>query len=1051
MSKENNRDYIEHIKNYVLNQYIIYESNNGIVDRFFFESDDLKKKTKDAIEVISNMFGYKILSEIEFDKLFDIAIKEFRHNHTTSMSPSISLQKSHIETWLTKERRENLKWNTDEIITYRARYLKYLESIGRAKSIIEETERSSLEIVKKIGDPSSDDAFFIKGLVVGSVQSGKTANFNAVINSSVDVGYKLIIVLSGIMEDLRRQTQTRIEKEVVGIYLGSDKFDGVGKISSFGQLGEHKNVNQIIVPTSSTNDFNRAMQRAHFSLNNTNILICKKNTSVLQNLIIWLNEYLIENNDKHNIPFIIIDDEADNASLNNLGHKGKEYANKINGHIRALLALFNKKTYIGYTATPFANVLQDVNEIPENKWKIKDTKNNTVLEFDQVDNLFPHDFIELLIPPSNYIGPKNFFETRIEEIKKIEPLIAPAVKDYVQSFPSRIYDDNSKIPLEVIGFINKTDFDTYFEIHNGYLDFSDYKDYRERTRASKPNDGYPKILPKSLEEAVKCYILSIAIRLSRKHEMSDSKLFHPHNTMLIHISRYSAWQTTTKDLLLKYLDSLKGNINSDGLKDEGSIFLEFERIWGKYFSYAINNIHEYLPTGYDDIFLTKKEFEEVKQYLFLAIDGIDVKAVNTLTKDELDYSKGEKKYIVVGGNKLSRGFTLEGLSINYFIRNTNYADTLIQMGRWFGYRPGYLDCCKLFTTYETLEKFDQCTWTIEELEAEFKQMSLDGKRPIDYALRVLTHPGTLQITRANILKNSTVVKWSYADQLLQSTKFHLDKNKINNSWDALKNFYKDNKNDFLNIGDYLILKTSSQNFQVLLDLPNTFSEDFIKPFKMFLELANNLKKLTNWTIAIKTTGASARELKMVDTGFNSNIKLTERGGPKREGFYREKLINEKIFAASGASSNIVTSGKDFSITLNSNEIYRAKLAFIKKKNPEASEDEIKNLIKKSNYPENIFRRKIPETDGLIVIYLMDLHKVFLDEELQMEAVKNNINIDIPLIGYAIGIPPIEESVGGTYLLNKYIIENLAKNPDPIDEDEDEDAEFEFEETKELLE
>lgn len=1055
MSKVNNRDYIEHIKNYVLNQYITYEITNGIVDRFFFESEVLKKNTQGALEVISNMFGYKILNGIEFERLFDIAIKEFRHNHTTSMAPSVSLRKSHLETWLTTERIESLNWNSDEIITYRTRYLKYLESIGRAKSIVEETERSSLEIIKKIGDPLSNDEFFTRGLVVGSVQSGKTANFNAVINSSVDVGYKLIIVLSGIMEDLRRQTQTRIEKEVVGPYLGSDKFDGVGKISSFGQLGDYKNVNQIIVPTSGTNDFNRAMQRAHFSLNNTNILICKKNTSVLQNLILWLNEYLIENNDKHNIPFIIIDDEADNASLNNLGYKGKEYANKINGHIRALLALFNKKTYIGYTATPFANVLQDVNEIPENKWKIKDTKNNTVLEFDQVDNLFPHDFIELLIPPSNYLGPKNFFETRIEEIKKIEPLIAPVVTDYVQSFPSRVYKDSFQTPFEVIGFSKKEEFDTYFEKHNGYLDFIDHKDYRERTRASKQDDKYPKILPKSLEEAVKCYILTIAIRLSRKQEMSNSKLFHPHNTMLIHISRYSAWQTKTKELLEEYVKDLKKSLNSDGLKDEGSIFLEFERIWIKYFSYAINNIHSYLPEGYDDVFLTKKTFEEVKQYLFQAIDGVDVKAVNTLTKDELDYSKGEKKYIVVGGNKLSRGFTLEGLTINYFIRNTNYADTLLQMGRWFGYRPGYLDCCKLFTTAETLEKFDQCTWTIEELEAEFKQMSLDGKKPIDYATRVLTHPGTLQITRAGILKNSTVVKWSYADQLLQSTKFNLDKNKINHSWEAFKNFYANNSDDFVkdNDSDYLVLKTTSQNLLALLDLPNTFSEDFIKPFKMFLELANNLKKLTNWTIAIKTTGASSRELKVADTGFKANIKLTERGGPKR-GYYREKLISEKIFAASGASSNIVTSGKDLSITLSENAIKKAKRDFIKNKNPEASEAEIEKLIKKSNFPENIFRRKIPESEGLLVVYLMDLNKVFLigekGEEGEIENT-DNIDLDIPLIGFAIGIPPIEENVGGTYLLNKYILDNIEKNPEMKEEESDEESEFEFEETKELLE
>jgi hypothetical protein len=1049
MNKATNRDYIEAIKNYVLRQYTIYQEQNGIVDRFFFDSEVLKKGSREALDTVSGIFGWPLIVFADFEKLFEIALKEFRHNHATSMSPSISLQNKHSDTWLTKERIEKLNWNSDEIITYRARYLKYLESIGRASSIIDETDRSSLEIVKKIEDPTSNENFFTRGLVVGSVQSGKTANFNAVINSSIDIGYKLIIVLSGIMEDLRRQTQTRIEKEVVGVYLGPDKFDGVGKIASFGQLGEHKTVNQIEVPTSSLNDFNRTMQRAQFSLNNTNILICKKNTSVLQNLILWLNEYLKENNDKHNIPFIIIDDEADNASLNNLGHKGKEYANKINGHIRALLALFNKKTYIGYTATPFANVLQDINDVPDTKWKIKDNKNNIELEFDQVDNLFPHDFIELLKPPSNYLGPKNFFETRIDEVKKIDPLIAPPVSDYINSFPSRIYKNAEVYPREVRSFSNKYEFDEAAS-RGGYLDFENHKDYLNRTRAAKQDDIYPKILPNSLEEAIKCYVISIAIRLSRRNEMINSKLFHPHNTMLIHISRFSAWQTRTKDLIVEYVEKIEKLINNDGLKDEGSIFLEFERIWVKYFADAVNNIDEYLPVGYDDAFLTKKTFDDVKQYLVKAVSGIDVKAVNTLSKDELDYSKGEKKYIVVGGNKLSRGFTLEGLTINYFIRNTNYADTLLQMGRWFGYRPGYIDCCKLFTTADTLEKFDQCTWTFEELEAEFRQMSLDRKKPYDYATRVLTHPGTLQITRANILKNATVVKWSYADHLLQTTKFHIEKQKLEDSWKAFRKFYLENSTEFIvHKEGYLVLKTSANVLIELLDIPNTFKEDFIKPFKMFLGLANNLNKLTNWTVAIKTTGAG-NELKNGQADFGVKVQLTERGGPKKDSPYRSRLIDDKIFSASGASSNIVTSGKDFSVTLNDNEINQAKTDFIKIKNPQALEEEIKDLTKKSNFPENIYRRRIPETEGLLVIYLMDLKKIYFDDELKGVATNDDLNLDIPLVGYAIGIPPIEESVGGTYLLNKFILDNIENSP-VEEEDPDDEADVEFEEAKEIFE
>ena len=201
--------------------------------------------------------------------------------------------------------------------------------------------------------------------------------------------------------------------------------------------------------------------------------------------------------------------------------------------------------------------------------------------------------------------------------------------------------------------------------------------------------------------------------------------------MLIHISRFSDWQCKTKKLIIEKIDYLKTRLNNDTLAANDSIFKEFERIWIKYYADAVNNIREYLPENYEDEYLVRKTFLEVRDLLVSAINGIEVKAVNTVEKDMLDYESGEKKYIVIGGNKLSRGFTLEGLTINYFIRNTNFADTLLQMGRWFGYRPGYLDCCKLFTTADTFEKFDQCTWTIEELEEEFRKLSIDKKKPKD--------------------------------------------------------------------------------------------------------------------------------------------------------------------------------------------------------------------------------------------------------------------------------------------------------------------------------
>lgn len=1029
---------IDQIKSLIVSNYNQFLEANGFVDRDFFEGENLKNKCKSSLEIIFPLlFGGRVynITDNDFDEKYSIALRDVRYNYRTIMNPSLSIQNEYKDTWLNDERTKEIGWYNDETKskTYRGRYLLYLEKeLGRSKSMINETERSSLEIIKKIGDPKNTNNFFVKGLVVGSVQSGKTSNFNAVVNSSIDVGYKLIIVLSGIMEDLRRQTQIRTEKEVEGKMVAQDKFIGVGKIASFGQLGQFTDVNQVILPTSTQNDFNRTMQQAHFSLNNTNILICKKNTSVLQNLLLWLNEYLLENNDKHNIPFLIIDDEADNASINNLGHKGSEYANKINGHIRALLALFNRKTYIGYTATPFANILQDWNKRPETKWKVKDSRNNIELEFDQEGNLFPDDFIELLIPPSNYIGPKNFFETRIDiDIKKIEPLLAEPLNDYIEYFPERveILSDDSLIGVKK--YNNQREFDSDA---NAISRFGTYQDYRKSTRATTKYDNFPIEIPKSLDEAIKCFIVSIAIRLSRRPELVQSKLFHKHNTMLIHVSRFSDWQCRTKRLIEDKINKIKIRLKNDNLTSEDSIYKEFERIWIKYkYTESINNLKEYLPYNYEDEYLSKIDFDDIIRLLVSAIDGIEVKAVNTVERDVLDYENGEKKYIVIGGNKLSRGFTLEGLTINYFIRNTNYADTLLQMGRWFGYRPGYLDCCKLFTTADTFEKFDQCTWTIEELEEEFRKLSIANKKPKDYATKVLTHPGTLQITRPAVLKNAVVEKWSFEDSLIQTTELKITNESIEKSWSNFKDVYLKYKESFIIDKDKKIisLKTDTEGFVEFLNSQKTYTEKFLKDELIrFVKLSNQYEKLTNWTIVIKSSGSSKKILAKEETGFIEDIQLTIRSSSKREP-YKSKLFEDNIFKVSGASSNIISGGTDMSFTLSDIEISKIKEEFNKTKPGK-------------NPPENVFREKMNDTDGLIVVFLMDLEAVFDNDKLIEKARNECINLSTPLVGFAIGIPPLKANIAGEYLINKHILENIKNNPQVEEEFEFEEVDDEYE-------
>src|SRR5690606_11884396 len=325
---------------------------------------------------------------------------------------------------------------------------------------------------------------------------------------------------------------------------------------------------------------------------------------------------------------------------------------------------------------------------------------------------------------------------------------------------------------------------------------------------------------------------------------------------------------------------------------------------------------------------------DLKHLLDESIKGINVVAVNSDTGDKLVYEKGQfgkgVKYIAVGGNRLSRGFTLEGLTINYFLRNTNFSDTLLQMGRWFGYRPGYLDCCKIFTTSEAISKFDSTTRAIEELEIEFTKMSREGKQPKDYEVRVRKHPGTLKITRPSILQKTNVVKWSYQDQLVQTTKFDvLNATEVLKVWNSFVNYFEGK--DLTSEEDFLLYHTDTRGALEFLDLPNNYHDFEMSSITKFIELCDQKNFLKNWTIAIKLTGASKVKLKPDKTKLPKAIELTVRTGPKEEDSFYTDFISRGLFAAGNRSANIVSSGKDLSILLTETQKREARKKFIAEK------------------------------------------------------------------------------------------------------------------------
>jgi hypothetical protein len=1028
-----------------------YSQNNSLSPAYFL---NLLPEIKDSITAVIKVYGYPEIDEVTLINYFETAKNQYLSVNPIDIDPSNSLTKKGFKTWLTKERKEELKnsWN------YSDRYFTLLEQSGRSEKVMYETRTTSLEILGKMGDPKSREEFYFKGLVVGSVQAGKTQNFNAVINRAIDSGYGLIIVLAGLMEDLRNQTQLRIENDVIGEGLDIDNNTlvkkGVGKIRRFGNMGD-SSVTQVISITSAKSDFKKTLLDADFSLNHTNILVCKNNVSVLRNLIVWLHDYLEENKDQHDIPLLILDDEADNASLNNEGKKGREYASKTNGHIRALLALFKRKTYLGYTATPFANILADRNAAPENNWivkyKVRGQTEEKVLQ--QVDNLFPDDFIVLLNPPTNYVGAKQIFETTkpIDNKAELKIPLVELVDDNIEHFPDKVYSTSNGELVGVLKIKSQNDWNEKIGQFNSYLDFADYGEYRRQTRSSRTSDGFPRRLPDSIKESILCFILTIAIRESRKPSMVNSMMFNPHNSMLIHISRYTLWQNSLKELIDLYLRDLQSSLQLDDPSNPSSIFAIFKRIWFKYYSSIIEHVSDYLPKGYDDEFLKPISFETIKNnFLTDAIKGIEVKAVNSLTSDKLVYPKNTpKKYIAIGGNRLSRGFTLEGLSINYFVRSTDYSDALLQMGRWFGYRPGYLDCCKLFITRDSMEKYDLVTRTIEELEIEFRKMEEKNKTPANFILRVKKHPGTLKITRPSILKNTLEVNWSYQDSLEQSTNFDIRKQKIEEVWEQFKsnvvrkhNFENKRKENGSDAG-FLIAQTDIAGILEILKQENNFGKETSDSIIKFIERCQEVGKLTNWTIAIKTTGrAKVNEgkgiLKSEESNLPIDITMTVRRGPSSEDgvkYFREKFVQGNIFGASGKSANLISAGLDLSILLTETQIKASEKEFIENKKkyyhekyPEWTEKQVNKKAEEVNIPERVYREKMSDQEGLLLIYILDSYYVFLQEkgkeDPEMKAFVENEGIDLntPLIGYAIGFPPIDPDPGGEYVHGDYGIE-----------------------------
>ena len=579
---------------------------------------------------------------------------------------------------------------------YWGRYRSFLLHQKRfGPRVVAEIDKDTNRIVGHLENPAKPGPWDRRGMVMGHVQSGKTGNYIGVVTKAADAGYRVVIIMAGVHNKLRNQTQQRLDEGFVGYDTGAG-------ISPSGRVpvgvGKDDSSRQPTTFTNTINDFKKSVaEQVRVPIKNLRepvVLVIKKNAHTLRNLIEWLRTHNAHHLHSSTIeePLLLIDDEADNASINIRHHV--EEVSTINGLIRELLTLFDRSAYVGYTATPFANIFIDPSGA----------------DAMVADDLFPRDFIVSLNAASNYFGAAAVF--------------GPNGVDVV-----REVDD-----------------------HRDILPMSHKQGHRVTT------------LPQSLYDAVRAFLLVKAIRLTRGQK-------RVHNSMLVNVSRFVAVQRQVRNVIHVFLASVQDSVRVNGALPDEDAVLDPELA-------ALQRVFKAEFADTCDV-----EWEDVRRRLLDAVESVQVVEINGQSPDSLmyaEYAQSGWTVIAVGGFSLSRGLTLEGLSVSYVLRRSMMYDTLFQMGRWFGYRDGYSNLCRVWMPEEARGWYEHIGESIEELRDELVRMESAGATPQEFGLKVRSHPDALLVTARNKMGSGTKqrVKISLANSFIETTVLHREEESV---------------------------------------------------------------------------------------------------------------------------------------------------------------------------------------------------------------------------------------------------------------------------------
>ena len=858
------------------------------------------------------------------DDIFQKVIGELRELFTVTQNWGHTIQDDSYEPWW-----DNFKNGANDLHYWQRFNLLLKGREDLAPQVINMLDAETDRIIDLAGNPLKPDVWNRRGMVIGHVQSGKTQNYSAVICKAADAGYKVIILLAGITNSLRRQTQDRINEAFIGRRasrhqaLMSQRF-GVGNVIAnpkFPDAGTHLE-----------GDFSAAALDGAIGFNLSNrsepiIFVCKKNTSTLKNLLNYFNTV---SDDKLDSSLLLIDDEADNASINTKANVNDITA--INSGIRNILRKFRCSSYLGYTATPFANIFID----PEDE-----------IDFG-TDDLFPANYIRTLEAPTNYMGPDKIFG---ETAPFFDRMVVP-----VDDFTKELY--------------------------------LKHKNHQPITA-----------LPPSLERAIIHFILVKTIRVLR----GDA---NKHCTMMINVSRFNSVQFSVEGKVYELVEKIKDDISVNAnarSPSSSSIIHDFKREYETEFCNKIPDDEYEYPS-----------WRDIKSELFNGWSA-RVKTVNR-SGSTLDYDAHKdtgQTIIVIGGLALSRGLTLEGLCVTYILRNAAAYDTLMQMGRWFGYRPKYEDLCRLYLPPEAIDHYQATSEAINELRQEVEFMANENLTPTQFGLKVRQSPFALRITAANKMRSSEAltIDIGYRGRSLQGHTVFLNDSTNKNNLKITEEFLQslgetyDNKEEKYQVvlGTKLWVGiTAKQIIQFLnnfklppacIDLSKINNMSFVSEF-----ISSKRQSLNDWNVQLNNMGHQDSSLEQEEhSDFSSkNFAPRARKGAifPEHGIYKINQ-NRNIGSADDAKAGLTE------------EVYK-RITDPKK---EASNKDFKE--------EDTFK-------PTLIIYFIE----------PTEAPDQSLPFTDFLVSFVVHFPKKEglETVSKTYSVNK-VYQQLEMNLDKSDDEE----------------